>query len=87
MFLKHKEEVAFPCEALHKTYLLKHQIKLKVWTQPVYLPSYKLPHSKLATVDQLITEMLSQDVTEPSEWSFPLIIVPKSDGSMRSVMN
>ncbi len=33
--------------------------------------------------------MLSQDVIEPSdsEWNFPLILVPKSDGTMRSVID
>ncbi len=33
--------------------------------------------------------MLSQDVIEPSdsEWNFPLILVPKSDGTMRPVID
>ncbi len=33
--------------------------------------------------------MLSQDVIEPSnsEWNFPLILVPKSDGTIRPVID
>ena len=33
--------------------------------------------------------MLSQDIIEPSdsEWNFPLILVPKSDGTMRPVID
>ncbi len=34
-------------------------------------------------------EILSQDVKEPndSEWNFPLILVPKPDGTMRLVID
>ncbi len=37
----------------------------------------------------MIEEMLSQDVIEPSdsEWNFPLILVPKPDGTMRPVID
>ncbi len=89
MSLKHKEAVALPGDAFGKTNLLKHQIKLKPGTQPIYIPTYRPPQSKLATVDILISEMLSQDVIEPSdrEWNFLLILVPKSDGPMRPVID
>ena len=48
-----------------------------------------MPHSKLATLDKIIAEMLAQDVIEPSdsEWNFPLILVPKPDGSLRPVVD
>ena len=66
-----------------------NRIKLKLGTQPIYVPAYKMPHSKLATLDKIIAEMLSQDVIEPldSEWNFSLILVPKPDGSMRPVVD
>ena len=78
-----------PGDALGKTTLLQHKIKLKPGTQPIYVPAYRLPHSRIATVDKLIAEMLSQDVIEPSdsEWNFPLILVPKPDGTMRPVID
>ncbi len=72
-----------------KTIMVQHKIKLKPGTQPIYVPAYRLPHSKIATVDKLIEEMLSQDVIEPSdsEWNFPLILVPKPDVTMRPVID
>ncbi len=68
---------------------MKHQIKLKPGTKPICIPAYRLSHSKLAVVDKLIQEMLDQDVIEPSnsELNFPLILVPKSDGTMRPVID
>ena len=85
--LLQKEAIALPGDALGKPSILKHQIKLKPGKQPIYIPLYRLPYSKLATVDKLINEMLSQDVIEPSEWNFPLVLVPKSDGTMRPVID
>ncbi len=89
LLLLHKAAVAMPGDALGKTTLLQHKIKLKPGTQPIYIPAYRLPHSKLATVDKLIDEMLSQGVIEPSdsEWNFSLILVPKPDGTMRPVID
>lgn len=89
LLLKHREAVALPGDALGKTTLIKHQIKLKKGTQPIYIPAYRLPHSKLATVDKIINEMLSQEVIEhsSSEWNFPLILVPKPDGTVRPVID
>ncbi len=57
--------------------------------KPIYIPAYRLPHSKLAVVEKLIQEMLDQDVIEPSnsEWNFPLILVPKSDGTKGQVID
>ncbi len=79
--LLHKPAAALPGDALGKT-ILQCKIKLKPGTQPIYVPAYRLPHSKIATVDKLNAEMLSQDVIKPidSEWNFPLLLVPKRDG-------
>ena len=40
-----------------------------------------MAHSKLAILDKIIAEMLTQDVIEPSdsEWNFHLILVPIPD--------
>ncbi len=66
LLLKHRETIALLGDALGKTEVIIHQIKLKPGTQPIYIPAYRIPHSILATVDKLINEMLSQDVIEPS---------------------
>ncbi len=67
LLLLHKAAVVLPGGAFGKTTLLQHKIKFKPETQPIYVPAYRLPHSKHATVDKLIEEMLSQDVIEPSD--------------------
>ncbi len=86
LLLKHKEAIALPGVGggLRKTEVIKHQIKLKPGTQPIYIPAYKIPHPRLAIVNKLIKEMLSQDVIESSnsEWNFPVILVPVSDGTV-----
>ncbi len=84
MLIKHKAGVALPGDALDKTSVLKHQIRLKPRTNPIYIPAYIFPHSNLQVVDKLTDEMLSQDGIEPSnsDWNFPLILVPESDGTM-----
>ena len=80
-----------PCQGLDlgKTNVLKHKIKLKPETQPVYIPVYRIAHSNLATLDEIIAEMVAQDVIESSdsEWNFPLILVPKSKGTFRPVVD
>ncbi len=60
LLLLHKAAVALPGDALGKTTLLQHKIKLKPGTQPICIPAYGLSHSKLATVDKLIDVMLSR---------------------------
>ena len=65
LLLKYESAVALPGDALGKTNLLKHQFRLKEGITLIYIPAYRLPHSKLATVGKLIDEMLSQDVIEP----------------------
>ncbi len=69
--------------------MIKHQIKLKPGTQPRHIPANRLQHWKLATVDQIINEMFSQDEIESSnsKWHFSLILVPKSNGTVRPAIS
>ncbi len=39
LLLKHKGAIALPGDALGKTDVIKHQIKLKQGTQPIYIPA------------------------------------------------
>ncbi len=39
LFIKHRDAVAFPGDALGKTNVLKHKIKLREGTQPIYIPA------------------------------------------------
>ena len=53
--------------------------------QPVRLPPYRLPHAYRDAVKKELQEMLSSGIIEPStsEWSAPIVLVKKKDGSMR----
>ena len=86
---QYRETISCPGDALGKTNVLKHTIKLKPGTQPIYIPAYRLPHSKVEVAEKLVQEMLEQEVIEvsTSPWNFPLILVPKADGSMRPVVD
>ncbi len=74
-----------PGESLEVTQSAEHHINLKPNSNPLYIHAYKLPHSKRAVVQQLISEKLEQGVIKESNspWDSPLFLVPKKDGSYR----
>ena len=78
-----------PGEALGVTDFTEHHIKLKPETQPIYVPAYRLPHSKRAIVDNQSKDMLDQGVIQHShsQWSSPLFLLPKKDGTYRPVID
>ena len=53
---------------------------------PVCLPLYQLPYAYRESVIKEIKDMLENYIIEPSssEWSAPIVIVPKKDMSQRS---
>ena len=53
--------------------------------QPVRLPPYRLPHAYCQAVKDELEEMISSGIIEPaaSEWSAPIVLVKKGDGSLR----
>ena len=66
-----------------RTSVIEHHIETGL-AQPVRLPPYRLPHAYRDAVKEL-WEMLSSGIIEPStsEWSAPIVLVKKKDGSMR----
>ena len=74
---------------LGRTDLIQHTITLTEDARPVRIPAYRVPHSKRNHLDSEIKGMLELDIIEPSNspWSFPLLLVPKSDGSFRPVVD
>ena len=53
--------------------------------RPVCLPPYRIPHAYREAIQKEIKEMLKSGIIEPShsEWSSPIVVVPKKDGSIR----
>ena len=74
---------------LGKTSLVQHSIELKENVTPVRLPVYRLPHKKRQHLLKEIEGMEKLDLIEASQspWSSPLLLVPKSDGSYRAVVD
>ena len=72
-----------------KTSLMQHEIILKEGSRPVRLAAYKIPHSRRNALDKEIKGMLEGGIItkSTSEWSSPLLLVPKSDGSFRPVVD
>ena len=67
-----------------RTAIIEHDIETGT-ARPIRLPPYRLPHAYRETVKKEIAEMLEHGVIEPStsEWSAPIVLVKKKDGTMR----
>ena len=67
-----------------KTDKMEHNIMTGT-AKPIRLPAYRLPHAYRDEVKKELDEMLRNGVIEPSnsEWSAPIVLVPKKDGSLR----
>ena len=67
-----------------RTSVIEHVIETGS-AQPVRLPPYRLPHAYRQAVKDELEEMISLGIIEPaaSEWSAPIVLVKKRDGSLR----
>ncbi|ROT72159.1 hypothetical protein C7M84_009464 [Penaeus vannamei] len=72
-----------------RTNILEHSIHLQQDAKPVYIPAYRVPHSRRQAFEDQINKLLEDDHIEPSTspWSAPMILVPKKDGSLRPVID
>eukprot|EP00171_Calliarthron_tuberculosum_P022762 IDg22762t1 len=63
----------------------KHRIDLTINSQPVFSQPYRAGPQSRKIIQETIDDMCSQGVIEPSqsEWASPVVLVPKSDGSLR----
>ena len=71
-----------------KTPLVKHRIGLKS-PGPIRLPCYRMPAQLLPKIKEEIDAMRKMGIIEPSnsEWSSPVVLVPKKDGTLRFCMD
>ena len=89
LLTEYRDTVALSGEPLGRTDVLDHHITLYPGVSPIYVPAYRLPHSQREVADKLVQDMLRQGVVEPSKspWNFPLILVPKKDGTWHPVID
>ena len=67
-----------------RTKLVSHNIVTND-ERPIRLPPYRIPHAWKKAVKEEIKEMLEEGIIEPSnsDWSSPIVLVKKRDGSLR----
>ena len=70
------------------TELVEHEIKLTT-SQPIRVKPYPIPFSQASVVEDEVRKMLASGVVEPSSSPYcaPLLLVRKSDGSNRPVVD
>ena len=89
ILMTQRQALALPGEPLGVTDRVTHHIDLKPGTSPVYVPSYRLPHSQRKVAHDLVDDMLAEGIIQESHspWNSPLFLVPKKDGSYRAVVD
>ena len=67
-----------------RTHLVEHNIAL-LDHEPVRQSAYRMPHAMRDPVEQELNHMLDAGIIErtTSEYASPIVVVPKSDGSVR----
>ena len=72
------------CDAPGRTKLAEHHIPTNS-TPPLRLPPYRLPHAHREFLKKELDETLKSGIIEPAtgEWSSPIVLVKKKDGSLR----
>ena len=53
--------------------------------RPIHVPKYRVSFKDRSVVEAHVKDMLRKNVIEPSKspWAFPIVLVPKKDGSTR----
>ena len=89
LLVKHRKAFALPGEPLGVTNKVQHHIQLKPDSRPVYVPSYRLPHSQRQIAEGLVQDMLKEGIIQESysPWNSPLLLVKKKDNSYRVVID
>lgn len=84
LFLDFNDVFSFTSADLGRTTAALHHIDTGT-AKPIKQSPRRLPLSSVKEVDQLIHDMQSQDVIEPSSspWASPIVLVKKKDGSTR----
>ena len=89
LLTKYRSVIALEGDNLGCTQVITHRINVPGDQPPLYIPAYRIPHSRRTAVNECVQNMLDEGIIAPSSspWNFPIIMVPKSDGSWRLVVD
>ena len=85
LLLEFTDMIALKGDKLGITNVLSHSIVLEKGTKPIYIPAYRIPIKLKAEVENIVEEWEEEGVVERSSspFNFPLLVVPKKDGTHR----
>lgn len=83
---KYADIFQLPGDKLTTTTVYQQSITLKSNTKPVYTKPYRIPNSLKSEVEKQIKDLIRDDIIEEcqSEWSSPILLVPKKNDSKKS---
>ena len=86
LLVEFEDIIALPNDQLGCTNILKHTILLKD-KKPIYIPAYRIPEKHRQIVRKEVEDLLREGIVKPSSspYNFPLLVVPKKDGTWRVV--
>lgn len=82
---RYRDVLALPGEPLGKTDVVQHKIQVIGDSKPVYVPAYRLPHTKRALVERTVSDMLNESIIKNS--ASPIFLVPKRSDEWRTVVD
>ena len=82
---RYPDVVACKGDKLGLTDVIEHKVVLEDGTGPIYIPAYRIPVKVKAEVEKIVNEWEAEGIIRKSSspFNFPLLAVPKKDGSYR----
>ena len=85
LLLQYPDVVACKGDKLGLTNVIEHRVNLERGTHPIYIPAYRIPVKVKSEVEKIVNEWEKEGIIRKSSspFNFPLLAVPKKDGSYR----
>ena len=85
LLMQYPEVVACKGDKLGLTNVIEHKVVLEPGTGPIYIPAYRIPVKVKAEVEKIVEDWEKEGIIRKSSspFNFPLLAVPKKDGSYR----
>ena len=82
---EYPDVVACKDDKLGNTSVIEHRIVLEQGTGPIYIPAYRIPVKVKSEVEKIVSQWEQEGIIRRSysPFNFPLLSVPKKDGTYR----